>query len=255
MKRKRAYLVAVQIGLAGIVAAGLMMQVGALRYFGYGELAESLIESVGIIAAGALSLTVFIPQWAEKFRQWWHLESEDNRATDLGKVYRQLEQERAAKEAAELELMELRQQRGSKALENIREMLHDDIEYRALLDRAEAAERMAESMDKQLREQAEKIKRDGTLIKRMAARLEGAPIAEPQETTTDTGLAFPYSTKQLEAMRDAATKYWQAHDRAKPAPHGIQKQVQIFLSERIGNSDRKVAELAAAIKPDDLPEK
>jgi hypothetical protein len=69
----------------------------------------------------------------------------------------------------------------------------------------------------------------------------------------DCCLSFPYATIQLEAMRDAATKFWQAHDRSMPAPYGIQKKVQKFLAERTGENPRKVAELAAAIKPDDLP--
>lgn len=71
---------------------------------------------------------------------------------------------------------------------------------------------------------------------------------------TDVGcLTFPYATKQLEAMRDAALAYWAEHDRSKPAPYGIQKTVAIFLASRTGENARKLAELAAAIKPDDLP--
>lgn len=68
-----------------------------------------------------------------------------------------------------------------------------------------------------------------------------------------TSLTFPYATKHLEAMREAAIKHWAGHDRSKPAPYGIQKEVQNFLAERTGENSRKVAELAAAIKPDDLP--
>lgn len=171
-------------------------------------------------------------------------EEQENSASDL-----------VAREAIELELMELRQQRGTEALADIKEMLHDDIEYRALLNRAEKAERMVESLNSQAREQAEKIKRDSIPIKKLAERLESTPAAEQPETNSDTSLAFPYATKQLEAMRDAAAVFWQAHDRSKPAPHGIQKQVQLFLSGRIGSNERKATELANAIKPDDLPEK
>lgn len=68
-----------------------------------------------------------------------------------------------------------------------------------------------------------------------------------------TGPTFPYTTKHLEAMREAAIKHWANHDRSKPAPYGIQKAVQSFLAERTGENARKVAELAAAIKPNDLP--
>lgn len=74
-----------------------------------------------------------------------------------------------------------------------------------------------------------------------------------QPDISATGLKFPYATKQLEAMRDASVKFWAEHDLSKPAPYGIQKQVQNFLASRTGENYRKVAELAAAIKPDDLP--
>ncbi|MFV3338588.1 hypothetical protein ACNFB1_15605 [Pseudomonas sp. NY15349] len=67
------------------------------------------------------------------------------------------------------------------------------------------------------------------------------------------GITFPYATKQLEAMRDAAVTHWADHDRSKPAPYGIQKTVASFLAERTGQNSRKLAELAVAIKPDDLP--
>lgn len=90
------------------------------------------------------------------------------------------------------------------------------------------------------------------------ARLKQQPIdlAEQPDTQSEapaTGLTFPYTTKHLEAMRDAALKYWPEYDRAKPAPYGIQKSVQNFLAERTGENARKVAELAVAIKPDGLP--
>lgn len=68
-----------------------------------------------------------------------------------------------------------------------------------------------------------------------------------------TGITFPYATKQLKAMRDAALAHWADHDRSKPAPYGIQKTVASFLSSRIGDNARKLPELAGAIKPDDLP--
>ncbi|MNF16009.1 hypothetical protein D3C80_2188540 [compost metagenome] len=54
-------------------------------------------------------------------------------------------------------------------------------------------------------------------------------------------------------MRDAATKFWPSDDHSKPARYGIQKDVQNFLMERTGANPRQVQELAAAIKPDDLP--
>lgn len=81
---------------------------------------------------------------------------------------------------------------------------------------------------------------------------QGQPPEHQSEAPT-TGLTFPYATKHLEAMRDAAIAHWSEHDRAKPAPYGIQKQVQSFIAELTGENARKVAELTKAIKPDDLP--
>lgn len=93
---------------------------------------------------------------------------------------------------------------------------------------------------------------------RMAERLErpdpaGCTCELSETADKSSGITFPYSTKQLEAMRDAALAHWTEHDRSKPAPYGIQKTVGNFLAERTGQNSRKLAELAAAIKPDGLP--
>jgi len=178
----------------------------------------------------------------------------EERENDAEELRRQLIQERAAREAAESGMLELRRQRGTEALTGIEGMVYGNIEYRSLLERAEKAEQMVESMDKQLREKAETIKMNGERFNRMEAPLEDAPKADrPDSDTTAGGLTFPYATKHLEAMRDAASHFWKEHDRTTPAPYGIQKKVQNFLAGRTGENTRKLAELAAAIKPDNLP--
>ena len=248
MRGKREYLTAVQIGLMGI-GAGLGITVTVLlRYYNYDQLADLVTGAV----TGVVVIAIFIPQWMEKFRQWWRLEESDERASEVGRLYQQLEVERAARESAEKEVLEFRQQRGDTALQSIRHLLTDGDEYRTVLERAESAERMVNAMDKQLREQAEKLERDSKLTRHMAAQL--GDIANAPAVEMADGLAFPYSTKQLQAMQSAAVKYWATHDRTSPAPYGIQKEIQYYLAELTGeNNARKIAELAAAIKPDNLP--
>ena len=98
-------------------------------------------------------------------------------------------------------------------------------------------------------------------IRREAAEAKVAELTQKftnshQESShgpSATSLTFPYATKHLEAMRDAAVAHWVEHDRSRPAPYGIQKKVQAFLANCTGESARKLTELAIAIKPDDLP--
>jgi hypothetical protein len=113
---------------------------------------------------------------------------------------------------------------------------HAETLVRSLLDELEAGHRYR--MDKNI-EYTDNSSRSCK---------EGVAISPPS-----AGITFPYTTKQLEAMRDAALAYWVEHDRSKPAPYGIQKTVASFLSARIGDNPRKLPELAGAIKPDDLP--
>ncbi len=87
-------------------------------------------------------------------------------------------------------------------------------------------------------------------------RAEKPGIPQPAATSNAVdALIFPYATKALIAMRDAALAHWVNHNPKEPAPHGIQKAVRWTLSQQLGNNERKLAELASAIKPDDLPVK
>jgi hypothetical protein len=63
-----------------------------------------------------------------------------------------------------------------------------------------------------------------------------------------SGLYFPYATKQLEAARDAALKYWCDFNHEHPP---LQKSIAGFMIER-GVPARQAQELTIAIKPDDL---
>ena len=248
MTSKRNPMLVVQMGLTGLGAAFAIIVVAIFKYYGFGRIADL---TAGLIA-GITMIAIFFPIWMERLRTWWLGEEASDLDEKIGKLYQQLEQERLAKEAAETEILELRQQRGGVALENIKHLLTDGDEYRAVLERAESAESMVETMDKQLREQAEKLERDSKLTRHMLAKFGNADDAPAVEIAA--GLVFPYSTKQLQAMQSAAVKYWATHDRTSPAPYGIQKEIQYYLAELTGEKNaRKITELAAAIKPDNLP--
>lgn len=84
-------------------------------------------------------------------------------------------------------------------------------------------------------------------------------LAAPTEQSAQPGLVFPYSTKELEAMRDAALKHWAGYTMDKRQP--TQKAIALGIGERLnlprqtsGDPARKAMILATAIKPDALPE-
>lgn len=104
----------------------------------------------------------------------------------------------------------------------------------------------AESKVLELQEQLEK--RDI-----VAGDLQAAP-----EPVRAVGLVFPYSTRELEAMRDASLKYWANYTPDKRQP--TQKAVGCEICELLGlplqsNGEpaRKAMTLATAIRPDTLP--
>lgn len=122
------------------------------------------------------------------------------------------------------------------------------------VEHEQLARKYAESLAMELR--AELEDEYNARMSESMERAEGPRCACEQGevvTPASAGISFPYATKQLEAMRDAALAHWADHDRSKPAPYGIQKTVASFLAERTGQNSRKLAELAVAIKPDDLP--
>lgn len=195
----------------------------------------------------------------------WHL-------TDKYKVELEALRETAAHDQTSRETARLRAEQVEKQLSELEKQLSQmearSDHYQDALEakRAETAELMSTLASEQAaREAAEshaRELRDALSDKeqaRMAEDMERAeiPFCECAQddvvSPSSVGITFPYATKQLEAMRDAALAHWAEHDRSKPAPYGIQKKVASFLSDRIGDNSRKLPELAGAIKPDDLP--
>lgn len=64
-------------------------------------------------------------------------------------------------------------------------------------------------------------------------------------------LTFPYTTKALEAAQQATIKFWTDYDPERPP---LQKSVQSYITER-GIPVRQAAELASAIKPDNVSDR
>ncbi|MDH0646190.1 hypothetical protein N5D48_05300 [Pseudomonas sp. GD03858] len=173
-------------------------------------------------------------------------------AAEVEALREELEQERAMRQAAESELRERRAKDGQAGLDFIRQTLsHTPAEFAVMKKRAEDAERMVVVLDHQLTEQDEVKRRNNAVFNGMARQLEElhkhqrvAPVSS--RNVDVSGLNFPYSTKQLEAARNAANKYWVDYDPERPP---LQKQVASFIAEQ-GVPARQAQELAIAIKPD-----
>lgn len=174
----------------------------------------------------------------------------------------ELEQERAARVSAEAEVIELRRERGTKTISDLRAMCEDDLELRAMTERAETAEKTVTALERQAAELSERQQRDGELIVKMAERIGQYQQGEQpiiQSETPATGLTFPYVTRELEAMRAAALKYWANHapDKRQPTQVEIQGELCKLLGLPLMNDNsppRKAVELAAAIKPSTTPD-
>lgn len=183
-------------------------------------------------------------------------------SAEVAALRQELEIERSLRGVIESELRERRAKDGREGLNVIRQQLsHSPAEFAAMRKRAEEAERMVEALDKALTEQAEQAKHSGRVFKEMARRLsEINTVQQPKpEKDTPAGLTFPYATRELEAMRAAVAKYWEGYTPDKRQP--TQKAVAITLGELLelprqssGDPARKAIALAAAIKPDTLPE-
>ncbi|WP_149087674.1 hypothetical protein [Pseudomonas prosekii] len=78
------------------------------------------------------------------------------------------------------------------------------------------------------------------------------PLTHDSNGPIDTGaLTFPYTTRALSAAQQATIKFWIEYDPERPP---LQKSVQSFISER-GIPVRQAAELASAIKPDNVSDR
>lgn len=98
-----------------------------------------------------------------------------------------------------------------------------------------------------------------TLKKQLETRSGMLGLAAQSEKSAVPGLVFPYSTKELEAMREAALKHWAEYTTDKRQP--TQKAIALGIGERLnlprqtsGDPARKAMILATAIKPDSLQE-
>lgn len=157
----------------------------------------------------------------------------------------ELELERAARESAEA---------GDRTLSSMRAMLADSLPLNAMTERAETAEKMVAAMDRELKELRELRQRDAGLFEIMTERLGAYQKGEPPITKTETpvpapGLTFSRPSNALIVAHAASCKFWRNFDPERPP---LQKQVTAFMIER-GVPARQAAELAIAIKPDDLP--
>jgi predicted nucleic acid-binding Zn-ribbon protein len=163
---------------------------------------------------------------------------------------------------AEIELKKLRQESGSSGLNDIREMLKAKNELDTLTARAEAAESMVGTLDSQLRDLADKKRLDDEAFKVLTTELrklhqerKNVELAVIEEN----GLNFPYSTKELEVMRQVALKYWAQYtpEMRQPKQGTIQREFCSLLGLNVPaekTPPHKAIYLATAIKPDDLPE-
>lgn len=96
---------------------------------------------------------------------------------------------------------------------------------------------------------------DVAALKDRVAKLEGENAKLRAASNTPDGLVFPYSTPELEVMRDMAVKYWTSYN-AETDRKPLQKQIGIEISEVMnwtlsGGSapSRQATSLATAIQP------
>ncbi|WP_367598230.1 hypothetical protein [Pseudomonas fulva] len=195
----------------------------------------------------------------------WHLT--DKYKVELEALRETAEQDRSSREAA----LRRAEQAEKQAEELARELDRTEAKADHYQDAMESSKAAVTELEKTVEHERMARKYAEGLAIELRAELEdehNARIAERIElaetcrcaddkgdevSDSPMGITFPYATKQLEAMRDAAVTHWADHDRSKPAPYGIQKTVASFLADRTGQNSRKLAELAVAIKPDDLP--
>ncbi|MGE6660818.1 hypothetical protein ACQKEK_08745 [Pseudomonas sp. NPDC077408] len=203
---------------------------------------------------------LFVPEQVEALASMINGQPDQPSENELEYLRKQLEQERAAREASETELMQRRVEGGNRALESMRQMLmHEHSEFAAMQQRAELAERMVAALETQLAEQEEQRQSDDKTFKALTRQLRELHGGKHPMPATHTGLVFPYATKELEAMRAAVAEYWEGYTPDKRQP--TQKAVAYSLGEKLnlprqgsGDPARKATALASAIKPDTLPD-
>lgn len=143
----------------------------------------------------------------------------------------------------------------NKALERAGDAVAIRAELDLERDHRQAAESRAEHAEAKLKELT--LESESRVAEE--ARHHSKEIANQPQQVSATALVFPYATKELQAMLDAAVKYWAGYTSDKRQP--TQNEVQIEICELLGLSigkgstpPRKTIALAGAIKPDSLPE-
>lgn len=128
------------------------------------------------------------------------------------------------------------------------------VDLKSAVEHEQLARTYAEGLANELRDELEE---HSARIAENMERLEGCRSACEQDneaSPTSTGITFPYSTRELEAMRAAALKHWANYTPDKRQP--TQKKIGIELGELLGldrqaNGEpaRKAIVLATAIRP------
>lgn len=102
---------------------------------------------------------------------------------------------------------------------------------------------------------------DVAALKSRIAKLEDENAKLRAASHTSDGFVFPYSTPELEVMRDMAVKYWANYD-PETDRKPLQKQVGIEISEKMswmlsgcGSPSRQAMPLATAIQPEQYRDK
>lgn len=193
-------------------------------------------------------------------------EQPSDRAAEAEDLRTQWEQERLA------EMLERRKEADDEARDRAYSIaITTDERLRAALEQEQVARKAAEAEAKEAKSEAEHWRQQHELELECRLRTQSEGEALRQELEHEhaearpelqfeppaAGLTFPYATKELEAMRTAALKYWANH--APDKRHPTQKEIGHELCEllqlpRQANNDpaRKAIVLATAIRPDTL---
>ncbi|UIP33037.1 hypothetical protein [Stutzerimonas kunmingensis] len=161
---------------------------------------------------------------------------------------KQLELESAGRYVAEGEILDLRDELGAEREARL------SAERRAKKAEAAAAKLRQEMEATYHAQKADEEYRAGEAYRNHLATGLTEPSADPVN-----GLQFPYSTKELEAMRKVASEHWAnlTPDKRQPTQLSIQKALCDALGlkmDKNGDPPRKTKALATAIRPDSWPD-
>lgn len=113
----------------------------------------------------------------------------------------------------------------------------------------------AEAEAEKARQRLEQEQQHRQQLEAELAQVKAAAQAEPDQP--GEVLAFPYRTRELDALHAVAVRFWADYTPDKRRPKQIEVQMALcgLLDLPIKNDPpRKAVELASAIRPDDLPD-